>query len=71
MLFPTKAAQQTIDQTKIYVEKYSKTANKRWSFREYDAEGEAIALSSVQFQISLVDAHNKVQFEEVEAEGEQ
>jgi Uma2 family endonuclease len=58
-----------IDQTKIYVEQYSKTANKRWSFREYDVEDEAIALVSVQFEISLEDVYNKVKFAAV-AEGE-
>jgi Uma2 family endonuclease len=58
-----------IDQTKIYVEQYSKTANKRWSFREYDVEDEAIALASVQFEISLEDVYNKVKFT-AEVEGE-
>jgi Uma2 family endonuclease len=58
-----------IDQTKIYVEQYSKTANKRWSFREYDVEDEAIALASVQFEISLEDVYNKVKFAAV-VEGE-
>lgn len=38
-----------IDQTKVYIEQYSKTANKRWSFREYDVEDQALALASVQF----------------------
>jgi Uma2 family endonuclease len=51
-----------IDQTKVYVEQYSKTGNKRWSFREYDVEDEAIALASVQFEISLEDVYNKVKF---------
>lgn len=58
-----------IDQTKIYVEQYSKTANKRWSFREYDVEDEAIALASVQFEISLIHVYNKVKFAAL-AEGE-
>lgn len=58
-----------IDQTKIYVEQYSKTGNKRWSLREYDAEDEAITLTSVQFEISLLDVYNKVKFAAV-AEGE-
>jgi Uma2 family endonuclease len=58
------------DPTKIYVEQYSKTANKRWSLREYDAEDETITLTSVQFQISLMDLYNKVKFEEVDVEGE-
>ncbi|NEU74363.1 Uma2 family endonuclease [Hassallia byssoidea VB512170] len=58
-----------IDQTKIYVEQFSKTANKRWSFREYDVEDEAIALASVQFEISLIHVYNKVKFAAV-ASGE-
>ncbi|MEQ9667241.1 MAG: hypothetical protein RLO19_02655 [Coleofasciculus sp. G2-EDA-02] len=64
-----------LDQTKIYVEHFSKTDAKRWSFREYDESDreydesdQAIALSSVDFQISLADAYNKVKFEQEEAE---
>ncbi len=52
-----------IDQTRIHIEQYSKTANKRWSLCEYDEEDSAIALSSVNFQISLSDIYNKVRFE--------
>lgn len=52
-----------VDQTKIYVEHYSKTANKRWSLREYDAEDTAITFASVEFQISLADVYNKVKFD--------
>jgi Uma2 family endonuclease len=59
-----------VDQTKIYVEQYSKTANKRWSLREYDVEDTAITLASVEFQISLTDVYNKVKFERVDSEGE-
>lgn len=66
---PSFAEYLLIDQTKIYVEQYSKTANKRWSFREYDVEDEAIALASVQFEISLIHVYNKVKFAAL-AEGE-
>jgi Uma2 family endonuclease len=52
-----------IDQRRIHIDQYSKTANKRWSLCEYDEEDDAIALSSVNFQISLADIYNKVQFE--------
>ena len=55
-----------LDQTKIHIEQYSKTANKRWSFREYDAEDEAITLTSVDLEIALFDIYNKVKFETVE-----
>jgi Uma2 family endonuclease len=55
-----------IDQTKVYVEQYSKTGNKRWSFCEYDTEDEAIAFTSVPFQISLADAYNKVKLKPID-----
>ena len=57
---PTFEEYLLIDQTKIHVEQFSKTANKRWLFCEYDSEDDAIALTSVQLQISLVDVYNKV-----------
>lgn len=60
---PSFQAYILIDQTWIHIEQYSKTANKRWSLCEYDEEDDAIALSSVNFQISLGDIYNKVQFE--------
>jgi Uma2 family endonuclease len=58
-----------IDQTRIRVEQYSKTANKRWSFQEYDQEDEKVSLTSVPFEISLQDLYHKVQFEVVDSEG--
>ncbi|HEY9612843.1 Uma2 family endonuclease [Allocoleopsis sp.] len=57
-----------IDTTRRYIEHFSKTDNKRWSFRDYDESDEAIALSSVSFEISLADIYNKVNFEQVDAE---
>lgn len=57
-----------LDQTKVYAEHFAKTEAKRWSFREYDESDEAIALSCVDFQISLADAYNKVKLEEEDAE---
>lgn len=59
-----------IDQTRIRVEQYSKTGKKRWELCEYDEEDEAIALTSVPFQISLADLYNKVKFEEIESESD-
>ncbi|MCX7596181.1 MAG: Uma2 family endonuclease [Fischerella sp.] len=59
-----------IDQARIHVEQYSKTAKKRWLMREYDEEDEAISLASISFQISLQDLYNKVKFEVVESEGD-
>ncbi|MCL1475558.1 Uma2 family endonuclease [Argonema antarcticum] len=59
-----------IDQTKVHVEQFYKTGKKRWSFGEYDAEDEAIALNAVQFKISLDDIYNKVKFEQQEVSEE-
>ena len=52
-----------IDQTRIYVEQYAKTGEKRWELRVYNDEDETISLSSVALQISLRDLYNKVNFE--------
>lgn len=56
-----------IDQTRIYVEQFSKTGKKQWSLREYDEEDQAIALNTIPFEISLQDLYNKVKFELVES----
>jgi Uma2 family endonuclease len=52
-----------VDQTRIYIEQYSKTAKKRWSLCEYDEEDESISFTSIPFQISLADVYNKVEFQ--------
>ncbi|MFN6477494.1 Uma2 family endonuclease [Nostoc sp. DedQUE07] len=59
-----------IDQTRIHVDRFSKTGKKQWTLREYDEEDEAIALVTVPFEISLQDLYNKVKFEPVELEAE-
>ena len=65
---PTFEEYLLLDQTRIYIEHFSKTDNKRWSFGEYNESDEAIALSSVSFEIALADIYNKVNFEQVDAE---
>jgi len=59
-----------LDQTKRYVEHFSKIDAKQWSLREYDESDQAIAFSSIDFEISLTDAYNKVKFEPENAESE-
>jgi Uma2 family endonuclease len=59
-----------IDQTRIYVEQFSKTGTKQWSFFEYDESDEAIAFAKVSFQIALADLYNKVQLNTDLAEGD-
>jgi Uma2 family endonuclease len=65
---PTFEEYLLIDQTRNYIEHFSKTDNKRWSFCEYDESDDAIALASVSFEISLADIYNKVNFAQVDAE---
>ncbi|MBG1266643.1 Uma2 family endonuclease [Nostoc sp. WHI] len=52
-----------IDQYKNHVEQYSKTDEKKWIFSEYEDKDNILILSSIQFQISLSDIYDKVEFE--------
>ncbi|WP_293355459.1 MULTISPECIES: Uma2 family endonuclease [unclassified Microcoleus] len=65
---PTVEEYLLLDQNRKYIEHFSKTDNKRWSFAEYNESDEAIALASVSFEIAVADIYNKVNFEEVDAE---
>ncbi|BAZ28338.1 hypothetical protein NIES4074_07690 [Cylindrospermum sp. NIES-4074] len=67
---PTFQEYLLIDQNRIHVEQFSKTGKKRWTLCEYDEEDQAIAFSSVPFEIYLQDLYNKVKFEIVESAGE-
>jgi Uma2 family endonuclease len=52
-----------VEQNRISIEHYSKTANKRWSLQEYDEEDELINLVSIPVEIRLQDLYNKVKFD--------
>lgn len=52
-----------IDQYKNHVEQYSKTDEKKWIFSEDEEENSILILSSIQFEISLSDIYDKVEFE--------
>jgi Uma2 family endonuclease len=60
-----------IDQTKIKVEQYSKTENKRWLYSEYDEEDTALVFNSFQVEVPLSDVYEQVNFEQVEQEDSQ
>jgi Uma2 family endonuclease len=49
-----------VDQTRIYVEQFSKTGPKQWSFFEYDESDTTLAFTKIPFQIPLTDLYNKV-----------
>ncbi|MGK7920938.1 MAG: Uma2 family endonuclease [Trichodesmium sp.] len=55
-----------IDQYTIQVEQYYKTAQKQWIFSEYNEFEETISLKSIDFQITLADIYDKVEFEATE-----
>ncbi len=65
---PTFQEYLLIDQTRIYIEHFQKTDDKRWSFSDYGESDVAIGLSSVSFEISVSDIYNKVNFEQVDGE---
>ena len=52
-----------ISQSDKQVEQFSKTIDNKWILSEYDEENALLALTSVQFQISLLDIYDKVDFE--------
>lgn len=51
-----------ISQSEKHVEQFSKTTDSKWILSEYDEEN-AIALTSIDFEISLSDIYDKVDFE--------
>lgn len=57
-----------VDQYSMHVEHYVKTEQRKWIFQEYDEADGTLAFSSVQFEISLVDLYDKVEFDPAEAE---
>ncbi|MCU0542710.1 MAG: Uma2 family endonuclease [Oscillatoriaceae cyanobacterium Prado104] len=59
-----------IDQTKIHIEQYSKTENKKWLYCEYDEEDPALVFNSFQVEVTLADVYEQVNFEEVEEEND-
>ncbi|MEK0179413.1 Uma2 family endonuclease [Microcoleus anatoxicus] len=60
-----------IDQTKIKIEQYSKTENKRWLYSEYDEEDTALVFNSFQLEVPLSAIYKKVNFEQLEQEDSQ
>ncbi|MFN6502354.1 MAG: Uma2 family endonuclease [Nostoc sp. DedQUE01] len=52
-----------IDQYKKHVDQYYKTDAKKWIFSEYEDDDSALILSSIEFQISLSDIYDKVDFD--------
>jgi Uma2 family endonuclease len=56
----------TIDQYRFKVEHFAKTSEGKWVLTEYDSADSVLALSSLDFQITLRDIYERVNFEESE-----
>ena len=52
-----------IDQYTMQVEQYFKTGKNSWTFSEYYDVNETVCLNSIDFEISLEDIYDKVEFE--------
>lgn len=52
-----------IDQYTFSVEQYAKKVEGEWSFKEYETEDAVLVLNSVEFQLSLKDIYERVNFE--------
>ncbi|PMB47154.1 hypothetical protein CEN39_24860 [Fischerella thermalis CCMEE 5201] len=55
-----------IDQARYYLMQYTKTPDGKWLLTEYEFPEAILELSSIQFQISLNDIYEKVNFAETE-----
>ena len=52
-----------IDQYEMHVEQFSKTDDNKWILSEYDGADAVLVLSSVQFEMSLGEMYDRVDFE--------
>lgn len=55
-----------IDQFKMQVEQYFRTGKNSWTFSEYYDVNETVSLNSVNFEVTLEDIYDKVEFENTE-----
>jgi Uma2 family endonuclease len=51
-----------IDQYRLQVEQYSKTAANKWIFSEYSCAGDRLTLTSIPVEISLADLYESIEF---------
>ncbi len=51
-----------IDQYKLQIDHYSRTDKNQWLFREYNTEKDLIIFEKINFEISLIDIYDKVDF---------
>ena len=60
---PTLTEYILISQTRIYVEQYSKIEENKWLLSEYKSENAMLKLTSVPFEIPVIELYDKIDFE--------
>jgi Uma2 family endonuclease len=60
---PTFQEYVLIDQYTLHIEQYTKTEPQKWIFIEYNTPDAILSLTSVPFQIPLLELYNKVDFQ--------
>lgn len=52
-----------IDQYSYHIEQFAKNSNSKWELTEYDSEESVLILESIDFQITLKDIYERINFE--------
>lgn len=52
-----------IDQYSYHIEQFAKNSNRKWELTEYDSEESVLTLESIEFQITLKDIYERINFE--------
>ena len=65
---PTFQEYLLIEQYTMKIEQYFKTGKNSWTFSEYFDANETLSLNSINFEITLEDIYDKVEFENTEVE---
>ena len=59
-----------VDQYEYYIEQYAKNTEDEWVFNEYESEQAVLFLKSIEFQLSLIDIYEGVNFDTISINAE-
>lgn len=60
---PTLLEYVLISQAEMHVEQFAKTADNKWLLSKYDGKNTRLTLNYIQFQVSLTDIYEQVEFD--------
>lgn len=60
---PTLQEYILISQAEMHVEQFAKTADNKWILSEYDGQDTRLTLNHIEFQVSLKDIYDQVEFD--------